>query len=128
MQGQAMKAPPLSQLTVDQLVDRFKAVTLEQADAIVHDDNTRFNRLFEQMEAVKQELKGREGDQRRALLRLFDHPNTQVRLKAAKATLAVAPEAARRILETIANSHELHHAGEAGMTLANLDRGIFKPT
>lgn len=52
----------------------------------------------------------------------------QVRLKAAKNTLAVAPQAARETLEAIANSHEFPQAGEAGMSLWNLDQGVFKPT
>jgi hypothetical protein len=80
------------------------------------------------MEDVKRELKARDGDQRRALLRLYDHPNAQVRLKAVKATLAVAPERARRMLEIMAESHEYPQAGDAGMTIDALDRGIFKPT
>src|SRR5262249_46404110 len=68
------------------------------------------------------------GDQRRALLPLYDHPNAQVRLKAVKATLAVAPERARRMLEIIADSREYPQAGDAGMTIDALDQGIFKPT
>jgi hypothetical protein len=76
---------------------------------------------------VEEELKARDGDQRRALLDLYDHPNAQVRLNAAKATLAVAPESARRMLQTMADSREFPQAGDAGMTLDSLDRGIFKP-
>jgi hypothetical protein len=45
-----------------------------------------------------------------------------------KATLAVAPETARRALEGLAASREFPQAGDAGMSLINLDRGIFKPT
>jgi hypothetical protein len=118
----------LENLTVEQLVERFTAITLEQDEAVLVNDNAKFNRLFEQMEEVKSELKAREGDQRRALLGLYDHPNPQVRLKAVKATLAVAPEAARRMLECIAKSKQYPQAGEAGMSLRNLDSGIFKPT
>jgi hypothetical protein len=77
---------------------------------------------------MKWRIKERVGDQRRALLRLYDHPNAQVRLKAVKATLAVVPEAALRKLKAIADSHEYPQAGEAGMSLLNLERGIFKPT
>lgn len=77
---------------------------------------------------MEAELKARNGDQRRALLELYDHPNAQVRLKATKATLAVAPEAARHMLETIAASNDFPQAGEAGMSIRNLDAGIFKPT
>jgi Domain of unknown function (DUF2019) len=118
----------INEMTVEQLVERFKAIALDQDEAIRMDDNARFNRLFKLMEVVKEELKARGGDQRRALLRLFKDPNAEVRLKAAKATLAVAPEAARRMLEVIADSNEFPQAGDAGMTLVNLDRGIFRPT
>jgi hypothetical protein len=51
-----------------------------------------------------------------------------VRVKAVKATLAVAPREARRMLEMIAKSREYPQAGEAGMSLRALDEGIFKPT
>jgi hypothetical protein len=110
------------------LVERFTAIGLEQDKALLRNEHAKFNRLFDEMEAVEQELKTRRGDQRRALLRLYDHPSVQVRLKAVKATLAVAPETARRMREVIAESREYPQAGEAGMSLYNLDLGIFKPT
>lgn len=80
------------------------------------------------MRLVETELKRRPPDQRRALLALYDHPNAQVRLAAAKSTLAVAPAAAREMLQIIADSGEFPQAGDAGMSLVNLERGIFKPT
>jgi Domain of unknown function (DUF2019) len=80
------------------------------------------------MVAIEDELKARAGDQRRELLSLYSHPNAQVRLNAIKATLAVAPELARRALQAIADSREYPQAGDAGMSLWNLERGIFKPT
>src|SRR5262245_17711857 len=123
-----MRQPRLENLTVDQLVERFTAITLDQDKALRTRNQARFNRLFDEMEAVKQELKARDGDQRRALLRLYDHPNPQVRLKAVKATLAVAPEPARRMLKVLPESREYPQAGEAGMSLYNLELGIFKPT
>jgi ParB-like chromosome segregation protein Spo0J len=123
-----MKTIRLRDMTVDQLVEHFTAIALNQDEALLTNDHTKFNRLFDEMEAVKLELKARDGDQRRALVRLYDHPNAQVRLKAVKATLAVAPEVARRLLKTIADSREFPQAGEAGMSLVNLERGIFKPT
>ncbi len=122
-----MKRSGLSSLSVDKLVECFIEITLAQDEALLMDDYSRFNHLFVQMEAVKAELKGRSGDGRRALLRLFDHPNAQVRLKAAKATLAIDPQGARSVLEMIAKSQDYPQAGEAGMSLWNLDGGIFKP-
>jgi hypothetical protein len=123
-----MKRVNLQRLTVDQLVDRFASLALAQDDALLDSNISKVNRLFRKLQDVSAELKAREGDQRRALLELYDHPNAQVRLKATKATLAVAPEVARRMLETIAESSEFPQAGEAGMSIYNLDAGIFKPT
>jgi hypothetical protein len=115
-------------MTVPELVERFAAIALEQDEALRMNEIAKFNRLFDQMEEVEQELKVRAGDQRQALLALYDHSNMQVRLKAVKATLAVTPIAARQMLEAIANSGWFPQAGEAGMSLVNLDRGVFKPT
>jgi hypothetical protein len=118
----------LNDLSVDQLIGQFIEIGIAQDKALMMDELANFKKFFTQMEVVKAELKSRDGDQRRALLRLYNHPNMQVRLKAVKATLAVAPTEARRMLEAIANSHHFPQAGEAGMSLDNLDQGIFKPT
>jgi hypothetical protein len=125
---EAMKRANLHDMTMEQLVDRFAAITFDQHDAVRRNANAKYNRLFRQMRAVEDELKGRAGDQRRALLPLYGHANAQVRLAAAKATLAVAPEDARQMLRQIADSREFPQAGDAGMCLVALDRGIFKPT
>jgi len=123
-----MSGAKLRNMTMDQLVERFVKIALEQDEAEVMGDTQKFSPLFRQMEAVEDELKARPGDQRRLLLSLYAHPNAQVRVKAAKATLAVAPQAARNALMKLAASHEYPQSGEAGMSLVNLDRGIFKPT
>jgi hypothetical protein len=121
------KAEPRG-MTVDELVQRFATTALEQDEALLMDDLAEVDRLFWQLESIEEELKSREGDQRSALLRLYVHPNAQVRVKAVKATLAVAPATARRVLQAIANSQEQPQAGEAGMSIRALERGIFKPT
>ena len=123
-----MKRNSPQEMTIHQLVQRFTEIALEQDQALLRNEHRRFNRLFDDMEIVEEELKAREGDQRSALLPLYHHDNAQVRLKAVKATLAVAPEAARHMLKVIAESRQYPQAGEAGMSLVNLDRGIFKPT
>lgn len=46
---------------------------------------------------------------------------------AAKATLAVAPEAARQMLRAIEGWRRQPYAGDAGMCLVMLDRGTFVP-
>ena len=122
-----MKNIRLQDLTLDQLVERFTGIALDQDKALLRREHGKFNRLFDEMEAVEGELKARSGDQRRVLLHLYEHPNAQVRLKAVKATLAVAPEPALGMLKAIAESRKYPQAGEAGMSLDNLESGIFKP-
>jgi hypothetical protein len=46
---------------------------------------------------------------------------------AAKLTLGVAPTEARKLIEDISQSKIYPQAGDAGMTLSNLDEGVFKP-
>lgn len=123
-----MKRPKLESLTNDELVKRFADICVAQDVALLYSDIAKFNRLFGDMVEVSNELKSRPGDQRSTLLLLLDHPNAQVRLKAAKHTLAIAPVMARNKIEEIANSKKGPQNGEAGMTLVNLDRGIFKPS
>lgn len=118
----------LRDLTNEELVERFADIAIAQDNASIRDETSKYNHLYDQMEAVETELKDRDGDQRQALVPLYEHRNAQVRLCAAKATLAVAPQEARKLLEIISQSHEHPQAGDAGMSLLNLDRGIFKPT
>jgi hypothetical protein len=117
----------LPELNVKQLVELFASICIDQDDALLRLDTARYNRLYEQMRKVEDELKGRSSDQRRALEVLFHHRNLQVRLQAAQATLAVLPVAARKLLEKIAGSKKYPQAGDAGMSIVNLDRGIYKP-
>jgi hypothetical protein len=118
----------LTALKVDQLVQRFADITVKQGRAANHFDNRAYNRLYAQMVEVADELKQRDGDQRRALMALYDHPQAQVRMMAAHMTLAIAYQSAREVLQLIADRQELPQALSAGMSLGNLDRGTYKPT
>lgn len=123
-----MSKSSLEACSVEELVSRFVEIGLAQEKALLYDEYAKFNRLFQQMQDVVEALKRRPGDKRQALLSLYDHSNLQVRLKAVKNSLALAPEEGRRVLQAIADSREYPQAGEAGMSLDNLDAGIFKPT
>jgi len=123
-----MNRARIRDLSDTQLVEHFVEISLAQDLALLRSEVSKFNRLFDRKTAVLAELKSRGADQRRLLLNLFNHANAQVRLNAAKATLAVAPETARSQLQRLVDSKEYPQAGDAGMCLWNLDRGIFKPT
>jgi hypothetical protein len=122
-----MKRTELAKLTVDELVARFAEIGLAQDQAIEKDNNRKFRKLYNEMEEVDQELRSRGRDARLALMRLYDYPNMQVRLKAAIHTLGVAPGEARRLIQGIADSKWPPQALDAGMTIRNLDYGIFVP-
>ena len=122
-----MKQMKLEEMTIPQLVERFAAIAVDQDRALLYSEIAKYNRLYDQLTAVRDQLKSRTGDQRRALLPLYEHPNWQVRLMAAHATLAIAPEAGRHMLQTIADSRHFPQAGDAGMSLDSLDRGVYKP-
>ena len=123
-----MRRIPLREMTTEQLVQQFAVLSLEQDKSLMTEDVEDYNRLFDVLHLVRQELQARPGDQRRALLSLYDHPNAQVRLNASMGTLDVAPRAARRMLEIIRESREYPQAADAGMTIRALDGDTFKPT
>ncbi len=123
-----MKRISLDDMSVEELVDRFASICIAQDQALLYSNIAKFNRHFDQMRETDRQLKSRPGDQRRALLSLYDHENAQVRLQAARVTLAVEPEKARKLIEEIANGRKFPQAGDAGMTIVNLDRGVFKPS
>jgi enoyl reductase-like protein len=123
-----MSHADLKSMSVEHLVSRHVEIGVAQDEAILDDDNSTFNQLYDKLKMIERELKARSGDQRCALIPLYQHSNMQVRLNAARATLAVAPQAARNALESISRSRHLPQAGDAGMALDALDRGTFKPT
>lgn len=123
-----MKPFNLKTMPTTDLVERFAALGVGQFQAELESDIAKENKLRRQMREVTEELKSRSGDQRSALLHLYNHPNVQVRLMAGMLTLAIAPTAARELLQIIKDSKEHPQAADAGMCLWNLDRGVFKPT
>jgi Fic family protein len=118
----------LTNLSVEQLVERFTAIALEQSEALRTDKLRKYNKLYDRMEEVEQELKSRSGDRRDALSGLMQHPNAQVRLKAASAILALFPNAARRTLQDLIDKKEFPEAGYAGSMLDAVDEGRYVPS
>jgi hypothetical protein len=73
-----MERGKFQDMSVDQLIERFVEIGMAQDEALLDDDIAKFNRLFDRMQDVVRELKTRKGDQRRALISLYTHPNMQV--------------------------------------------------
>jgi hypothetical protein len=123
-----MNRNKLERATEEELLEYFVAIAVVQDKAMRQGENAKYNRLYGEMDAVEQELKQRAGDQRRALIPLYEHPNAQVRLKAAIATLALAPEAARQALQIISDREEYPQAADARGMMRAVDDGTFVPS
>jgi Domain of unknown function (DUF2019) len=123
-----MKPAQLQSVALRKSYERFISAGWEQHESLLYGDTDKYNRLFEEIRAIEDELKRRGEDERRALASLLDHPSAQVRLNAAVATLALEPEAARQALELISDRNEYPQAPYARDMLWALDRGTYKPS
>jgi hypothetical protein len=121
------KHVPLDQLTVAELVQGFLSLALGQYDAERRSEISKYNRLYRHMNEIRDELKRREGDQRRALLPFINHENAQVRLMAASSLLTIVPDGARKALETVRDSRIVPQSVNAGFLLDGLEDGSFVP-
>lgn len=115
-------------MTEEQLIERFVFIATEQDQAMLYDDNRRYNQLYDKMKDVERELKQRPGDQRRVLLPLLEHENLQVKLRSALATLAVAPEASKAVLQWLSDRNRYPQAADAREMLDALGDGSYVPT
>lgn len=122
-----MKVEDFSSFSDAELVQTFLKLSLSRAEAVMATDVSKLNRLYPRSTALKDELRRREGDKRRLLISLYNHPNPQVRIDAATATLAIFPEEASRALQLVCDRQEHPYALEAGMRIDSLRQGIFKP-
>lgn len=113
--------------SVDELIARFLALGIEQDEMEMAGYGARRNRAIRERFAVVAELKSRDGDARRLLVRFYEHQNIQVQCNAASATLALFPKEARRKLEQISNWKFGVTSLEAGMRLRAIDTGRYVP-
>jgi hypothetical protein len=123
-----MSGIELKTLNNEQLVDWFRNRALYKVIALLDSDIPNVTKLYWEMEAIEDELRSRGMTARKALIRLMDDENIRVRYEAARRLLAVAPEKALQTIKHITATHKMPEAGEAGMTLSNLEKGIFKPS
>jgi hypothetical protein len=114
--------------SVQELVERFVSTGLAQYEAAYVVDTRKYNRLYARMQDIRGELRRREGDQRRALLPLLNHPNVQVRMMAAHTVLTISPDLARKAFESVRDSEIFPQAADASGTLTALDNGTYIPS
>lgn len=112
----------VASLSIEGLLERYAQLSIRQGAAA---DTSLVNRLGDQIYEISKELKRRPNDRGRALMQLFDHPNVQVRLNAARSLMSVFPEEARQQIQAIANSGLYPQSIDAGLYLSSLDGELF---
>ncbi|MBB5050554.1 enoyl reductase-like protein [Afipia massiliensis] len=111
----------VASLTIEGLLERYAQLSIRQGAAADLVKTSLVNRLGDQIYEISKELKRRPDDRGRALMKLFDHPNVQVRLNAARSLMSVFPEEARQQIQAIANSGSYPQSIDAGLYLSSLD-------
>lgn len=110
----------IADMTSDELVDRFEAISLEQSRIVEAGSIAKYNRLFDQLVAIRGELERRGKDDLLALLRLLQHRDLQVRLVSAQFIRDVAPGPARRALQSVAEISWSVESFDARMSLRRM--------
>ena len=129
-----MKTPNLRDLSNQQLAERFKLFSFQQAEDAC---SAKYAQIaYDELNRVAAELRRRGPDARRALIPLLDCQDNsrimsavaQCHYNAARELLVVEPARARATLEKLANSVTRSQMARARGTLEVLDNGTFKPT
>lgn len=111
----------------DELIARFIAAAKRMGVAVLNHDTPKANRVFQTLWAIDLVLRSRGREARMALVSLLDSDDRFVRYYAAKKLLGLVPERARPVIEWNYKYGFDPIAGDAGMLLAALDSGQYKP-
>src|SRR5579875_3163997 len=84
----------LKKAELHELVSLFREYALKQQSVLLDSNTAAYNRLYEKMTAINDELKSRGMEARKSLLVLLDDENHRVRYAAAVKSLAVDRERA----------------------------------
>jgi Mg-chelatase subunit ChlI len=123
-----MSKARLVRMSNAELVELFRGYAIMQQRVLLNSNTSKYNKLYDKMAAIDAELRSRGIEARRSLLTLLSDENFRVRYAAAMKSLGVERDRAIAVLREIAASHMMPEAGDAGMALFHLERGIFKPT
>ena len=118
----------LNNLTINELVARFVSLSERQYPLLLNDEIKKYNRLFDKQTEIDKELRRRGIEARLELTKLFNHPNIQVRMNAARHSMGVAREPALNVLRQITQEDFGPFRLHAGMAVALIEDGTVTPT
>lgn len=115
-------------LTTDELITLFVSLSERQYPLTLNDEVKLATLLVRQQDEIGKELRRRGVEARLELTKLFDHPNIQVRMNAAKRSLGIARDPALNVLRQITKEDFGAFRLSAGMTIALVEDGTINPT
>ncbi len=118
----------IDNLANEKLIALFASSSEQQYNMIIDDDIKKYNLLVEKQDEIVKELRKRGLEARLELTKLFNHPNIQVRLNAARRSIGVAREPALNVLRQIMKEDFGPFRLDAGMTVALVEDGTVTPT
>lgn len=118
----------LDKLTTGELIANFTSLSERQYPLLLNDETAKYNLLVRKQVEIDKELRSRGTEARLELTKLFDHPNIQVRLIAARHSIGVAREPALNVLRQIMKEDFGPFRLSAGMTVALVEDGTITPT
>jgi hypothetical protein len=121
-----MKKVDHSKMAIEELLDLYTRFSIEQGNAAYVANTSRVNRIGDALYLISNEIRRRSDDRGRSMLKLFEHPNAQVRFNAAASVSGVFPKEARQAMQDIADSKTEMLAFDAKMYLHTLDEWIRK--
>ncbi|WP_404934746.1 DUF2019 domain-containing protein [Nitratireductor sp. L15S-10] len=99
------------------MLQRFIELSLTQHEALLYLETGPYNRAYMKINKLVEELEARTGDQRHVLVDLFDHPNPQVRLNAAKYAHPLFPEESIQVVQSIIDAKKYPQEAHARSAL-----------
>lgn len=123
-----MNTAQFRKMTASDITLEFEKTCIAQDKFIVHRQSSKYNKSIERLWAMVDELGRRIPDQRSVLRRFYNHPNREVRFQAARHSLAIFPDEARKVLQIISDRDEYPQAANARLALQKLDDGTLIPT
>lgn len=109
------------------LTREFERLALEEYKAVEGNENRKSRALYWKIRAVLDELRQPQ-ERRGALIPFLQHPNINVRLKAAIALLTIEPDRAWAALAEIKATRHTPFSADAALAFINFENGIFVPT
>lgn len=122
-----MKRINLSEIDDDVLIDKFVVAAKNLGLAVLDSETRRANRMYHYLRAIDLELRSRGTQARMKLTPLLNDDDRFVRYYAAQKLLGLVPDRSRSVIEWNYKYRFDAIAGDAGMLLAALDSGEYKP-